>query len=252
MVTSRTFTFSEQVLVRHRQILIVLFSIIVVIPVVTFLFVAGFRFDRFVRSLPFLVPATLGPALVGLFVGRYVLRQLRNQSLTLTPTTIELAAGSHHNVIEWQAVTKVQVRERPSGQPQAILVSRKTGRRVTLFGFEPMEEVVDVFKQLVPPTTPFETKRTKLDVDHPAVLIAILLLTGSAIAVLIWLVGWRSYQVIFPVFQFGFGLYLLIYRPGSRTNPALGKLDVGFGIVIVLTSSMALMLRIAQWLGWVM
>ncbi len=251
MATTHTFTFSEQLLVRRRQLLMVLFGIIVLIPIVTFLFIAGFRFDRFVRSLPFLIPATLGPALVGLFLGRYVLRQFRTQSLTLTPTTIERTGGSHRDSIHWRDVTHVRVRERPNGQPQAIVVNLKTGRPITLFGFEPMQNVVDVFKQYLPPTIPLDTKRAKVDVDNPRVLIAILLLSACGAAALLWLVGAQSYLAAFSVFQLGFGLYFLIYRPNSRTNPALRKLDVGFGIVIVLTSSMVLILRIAQWVGWI-
>jgi hypothetical protein len=251
MLPTHTFSSSERWLVRRQRLFIALLSIIVILPLGTFLFVAGFRLDRFIRALPFLIPATLGPALLGAFLNRYIIRQSRDLSLTLSPTAIERRAGSQHDFIPWQDIIKVQVRERPDGQPQAIVVTPSKGSPITIFGFEPMEEVLNILKHYLPATVPLEAQRAKVNVDNPFTLVGILLLSACVVGLLFWLVGGTTFQVVFPIFQLGFGLYLLVYQPGSRINPALRKLDVGFGILLIGGSVLILTLRVIEWLGWI-
>ncbi len=250
-MSSQTFAFSNQLLTRRQRMFTVLMSIVIFIPLGVLIFVAGFHLDRFLRGLPFALAMMIFPALLGFLFHRYVFAQWREQSLILTPVALELVGRHQQRRIAWQDVEHLRIRERPNGQLQTISVIPRTGMSITLVGFEPMADVLRALQQHLSPTISVETKREKLDTDNPRTLVGILLLNACFLGIIVWLIGFRSFQAGFAVFQFGIGLYFLIYQPGSRTNPALRKVDIAIGLLTLVGSSVILILRLAIWLGWI-
>ncbi len=254
MVDERqVFAISERFLRTRRRLIVVVSTTMVVLLLVAFGYYAyATKLEpEKMASLALALAITLGIFLVVcILTSFFMLRQFRQLKLHLGPDALVREAGARPQRIAWSDITKVRVRQVPSGEPRTVEIFTTGRRPLVLFGFEPVDEVVRVVQAKLPPTVQVETKQALLDWENPFVMVALSATLFLVIAVVFGVAHRTAGQTVIDaidlVFQLALGILFLAYGPISRAFPRFRKWEIGFGVLILVGVLISVCLEVAE------
>lgn len=177
----------------------------------------------------------LGVAVLGVLIyvqHRWMYRHLRRMRLHVQHGGLVRESGTIRQTLPWSTITRVRVRHSPRGEVQAIELDAVAQPRMVLAGYEHMAELGHVIVARLPPLVAVETKRSRLDLNHPPVFVAFVLATGLAVVAVLMRSGWDA-AVVSSVLHVGTGLAILLEHPQSRHNPNFRPMEVGVAAVLI-------------------
>jgi hypothetical protein len=228
--TDHTFTVSEAYLARRRRLSIGVLALITAAPwTVLILEPGGAR--RFFALAPFLIVFNLTVLAGSVLLVSYMSRQFRRTRLVVGPAGFAREAGHARDIVGWDDVTRVRVRHDSSSVPTLIQVFRSGGRPLYLYGFGGMADLASDLRMHIPPTASYMSKpQWALASDTPAVRISLLagvMLGSFALNAVLGRIVMNRFTGITSV---AMGVWLIGFRPMSRTNPSFRLLDFGLGL----------------------
>jgi hypothetical protein len=228
--TDHTFTVSEAFLARRRRLSIGLLALITAAPwTVLILEPGGAR--RFLGLVPFLLVFNLTVLAGSVLLVSYLSRQLRRTRLVVGPSGFVREAGNARDTVGWDDVTRLRVRHDRSNVPTLIEVFRSDGRSLHLHGFGGMADLASDLRTHIAPTASYVSKpQWAIASETPAVRISVLagvMLGSFALNAVLGRVVMNRFTGITSIAT---GVWLIGYRPMSRTNPAFRLLDFGLGL----------------------
>lgn len=240
MVDERqVFAISERFLrTRRRSMVVGSITMVVVFLVIFGYYATKFEPEKMARlALPLVIP--LGFVLVVYVLTiSFMFRQFRQLKLHLGPDGLVREAGTRSQRIAWSDITKVRVKQNHSGEPRVVEIFTTGRRPLTLFGFEPVDEVVRVVQAKLPPTVQVETKQARLDWENPFVKVVVIAAIVLATAAM------YRIEAIYLVFQLALGIMLLAYGPSSRSFPRFRKWEVGLGVLVLVGALVSVCLEV--------
>ncbi len=223
------FNFSEEVIRLRMRWMILVFPIIV-IGVNAFLLLKGV-----------VKPSMLWPlAVSGIIILAVILpltffstaKRLREMKVLVNEERIIKQVRDVEESVLWPEVVKARITLNPRGDVEEIRIISSDKQTLHINGFEGMDKIQDFVKQNVKANTKIEIRQQKIDWFNP--------LTGIAVAVTMVIVFGAIYSgditrhlfdMLFPLCA---GCYVLTFRPLTKMNLKMRRLEILFGIALLL------------------
>jgi hypothetical protein len=170
-------------------------------------------------------------------LARYTSRQLRRTRLVVAPAGFAREAGDARDSVAWEDVTMLRVRHDRASVPTLIEIFRTGGRSLQLYGFDGMVDLASDLRAHISPTARYVSKpQWAIASDRPAVRITVMAAVMLSAVALNILVDRSVMSRLTGILTLGIGVWTLGFRPASRTNPSLGLLDLGVGLLFLVNA----------------
>jgi hypothetical protein len=159
-------------------------------------------------------------------------RSLRKTKVLIEEDRLVRQCGKRQQVILWDKITKVEMRESPKGDVEGIGLHQKHKREVRLAGFNEMGEIARLINGKISDSVLVETKRSKFDSTSP-VPATIVIIGVMIVSCILAYVGIEVIKMFAIFFCLCTGAWLLIYRPLGKVNIGDKWFEITCGMLLI-------------------
>ena len=134
----------------------------------------------------------------------------------------------------WNDIVSVKLIKNPTGNYINIIIYGKDKKKIYLFGFDRMHEIVELIKEKVSDNVDITTRQNKIDYDN-RVFLALVGIISLVIIALFHKGGQNLEDVFNAIVCMAAGSFILIYRPLSKTNLSFKHSEkfLGWGLILM-------------------
>jgi len=160
-------------------------------------------------------------------------KSMRAMKVYIDNDTITKKFDKGEQSLSFTDIISAKLTQNPAGDYINIVICDKNKKTLHLSGFERMHEIVDLIGERASNDVDITTKQNKIDYNNPVCYIS----SGITTLVIIALVkqGSQNLEDAFEAIGFSVGAsFLLIYKPISKTNLGLKRLEtlIGWGMIL--------------------
>lgn len=133
----------------------------------------------------------------------------------------------------WSQIDKIKLVRNTKGYYTQIIVYSQNRQLMRLFGFSQMEEIARLIKENISNNTSVITTQQKIDPENPFWLI-LGGIAGIAIITIIHLGGAKIEDIFNLLFMIGLAIVAFIFKPISKSNPNLKKIEMVAGCLAII------------------
>ncbi len=234
------FNYSEKTIKERKKILFLMGIMIPVTMLLTIVFMSIGKDSVDVIELAIIfVVVSVFVSLELMLVSYIMFKKLRSTKLVVCEEGIERIGGKSKEFIKYSDIKKLQVKNDKYGKLLFIKVNAKK-RILTIYGFDNMENILNILKENVCEDINISEKQHKVDWNSPFTLVIVMLLTcGILIGMMKFNLSiYRIFNILFPLVLGG---YFLFFKPISKASGARFRI---FEIIIACVMIIATILSL--------
>lgn len=228
-----TYEFSDQAIKDYKKRnYTMMFTIPIIIIVFSFVLFKIEKMDDLVLFVSIITGITVFIMLEIFIVSKIMIKKMKKTRLDISENHFIRSGGGKSERVSFEHIKSVKEKRDPKGK--LLLIELKTNNKaMNMFGFDDLEEILEIIKERSPDGVILNQKIYKLDWNNPIVTVAIMLTTILVIA-LVMNFDKNLYFIANMIFVSGFSLFIFFYKPISKS------LGSRFRIFEIISSSLML------------
>jgi Ca2+/Na+ antiporter len=220
------FDFSEDNF--KKKSLDVFLPVLIVCMFVFALFITGFKIkEALLCSCPVLLTAFI----VWILEKPLIRRSLRKIKAFIHNDKIVKQCGKHENSIPWDNIARIKIRENRKGEIVHIQIRGKDKSILCLGGLNEMGKLAGLIRDRIPDNVLVNTKRNRFE---PGIIVAITVVCVTIFMIIIASLGDKAMDVFASLFWLVASLFLLLYRPLSKSDTGLKWIEIVCSLLLML------------------
>lgn len=224
----REFNFSENFIKKSKKNLLIVFLLAIVCMTGFALFITGFQLNEVFPSIIF---AFLIMAVIFAIQAPLNFCSLRRIKILIHEDKIVKQCGKSQQYALWKDIVKMRRKEDTKGNLVHICLHDKYKKVIVLFGIDKMEEVDRLINENISDNVLVQTKRHRLNYEHP-VLMALIMVTTLVVMAFFESKGDKVFNIFTSFIALSVGSWLLIFRPATKANLRFKWEEIILGLLL--------------------